>query len=159
MFPLIVFFMLASPVQGLNKVGSAEFSVMFLDIYDITLFSETKSYQPSSQPSYALEIEYHRNVSARRLVELTQDQWQHLGVAEHDIQRYGPDLLALWPDVKKGDRLTIYVSAEHSQFYHNDTPIGRIEEPGFGKLFTDIWLSPRTSAPELRRDLLGSAAN
>lgn len=155
MLAFVFLFMLNSPLQGLKVVGSAEFSVLFMDIYDITLFSESQHYVPTEQP-YALEIEYHRNVSAKRLVALTQDQWQHLGVSETLIERYGPQLLELWPDVSKGDRLTIYVTGEYSQFYHNDVSIGRVDAAEFGQLFTDIWLSPQTSAPRIRRDLLGS---
>lgn len=154
MLPLIVFLALANPLNSLNKVGEAEFSVMFIDIYDITLYSDTSAYNPASQ-HYALSIKYHRNVSAERLVSLTQDQWEHLGIAESDIQKYGSALQALWPDVKKGDNLTIHVTPGTSHFYHNNTAIGAIDDAGFGHMFTDIWLSPETSAPGLRRDLLG----
>lgn len=154
MLPLIFLFTLASPLNHLNKVGEAEFSVMFLDIYDVALYSETPGYSQATE-NYALHIEYHRNVSAERLVELTQDQWENLEVSEADIQRYGPILKNLWPDIKKGETLTIHVTPDKSQFYHNDAAIGAINDPGFGKLFTDIWLSPNTSAPRIRNELLG----
>ncbi|GGG54590.1 hypothetical protein GCM10011403_09620 [Pseudohongiella nitratireducens] len=154
MLPLIVFFALASPLNNLNKVGEAEFSVMFLDIYDIALYSDTGTYHQGTE-QYALTIEYHRNVSATRLLDLTQDQWQHLEVPESTITQYAPVLQDMWPDIEKGDSLTIKVSPDSSQFYHNETVIGAIEDARFGKLFTDIWLSPDTSAPRIRRDLLG----
>lgn len=154
MLPLIVLLALSGPLNNLNKVGEAEFSVMFIDIYDIALYSDTGIYHQDTQ-QFALTIEYHRNVSAKRLLELTQDQWQHLEVPESTITQYAPVLQDMWPDIEKGDSLTIHVSPEASQFYHNDTAIGAIEDAGFGRLFTDIWLSPDTSAPKLRRGLLG----
>lgn len=158
MLPLIFLLSLTSPLNALEKVGEAEFSVMFIDIYDIALYSQTGSYNRDTD-HYSLQIEYHRNVSAERLVELTVDQWEHLGAPISDIQQYGPVLRKLWPDVRKGDSLTIYVTPDNSDFFHNDRAIGSIDDPGFGKLFTDIWLSAKTSAPRIREDLLGQDAN
>ena len=40
-------------------------------------------------------------------------------------------------------------------FYKDNTEIGRIKDPAFSVAFFNIWLGDKTSAPELRRKLLG----
>jgi hypothetical protein len=40
-------------------------------------------------------------------------------------------------------------------FFRDGAEIGRISDPDFGRAFFNIWLSQRTSAPELRAQLLG----
>lgn len=42
-----------------------------------------------------------------------------------------------------------------STFYRNGEQLGVIADPGFGRQFLDIWLSPNTSRPELRLALTG----
>jgi hypothetical protein len=63
----------------------------------------------------------------------------------------------IFPDVDKGDSLTgIYTTSKESIFYLNDKEIGRIRDPGFGKVFFNIWLGKDTSEPALREKLLDS---
>ena len=51
------------------------------------------------------------------------------------------------------------MSHQKSAFYFNDNLVGSIEDPMFGPLFVDIWLSEKTSEPKLRQQLLGSLIN
>jgi hypothetical protein len=41
------------------------------------------------------------------------------------------------------------------RFFRNGTPIGDIDDREFARAFFAIWLDPRTSEPELRKQLLG----
>jgi len=41
------------------------------------------------------------------------------------------------------------------RYFHNDRPIGDIDEPGFGRAFFAIWLDPKTSEAAFRQLLLG----
>ena len=43
----------------------------------------------------------------------------------------------------------------HTVFFENGAEIGRIKDSEFSKRFFDIWLHEKTSAPDLRRKLLG----
>jgi hypothetical protein len=61
----------------------------------------------------------------------------------------------IWPDIKEGDSLSLYVSNNKSTFYFNNDLIGEIEQQEFSQLFLDIWLSKNTSEPKLRLELLG----
>jgi len=66
-------------------------------------------------------------------------------------------LLQIWPDIKKGESLTLITNEQgRSIFYHNDKKIGEINEPEFATDFLAIWLDKNTSEPELRKQLLGN---
>ena len=66
---------------------------------------------------------------------------------------------ALFPDVKKGDRITgVHQSATGAVFWSNGRLLGEVRDPQFAKLFFGIWLSPQTSQPQLRRALLAQAS-
>jgi hypothetical protein len=57
--------------------------------------------------------------------------------------------------VKSGDRLVaLYVPGKPVMFSHNGEPTGSIAGDSFARDFFGIWLSPNTSAPSLRKDLL-----
>jgi hypothetical protein len=63
-------------------------------------------------------------------------------------------LEALFPNVLKGQSLTgIYVPNSSAQFLFNNKPLGKIADAELAKRFFAIWLSPQTSAPELRKKL------
>ncbi|WP_352311505.1 chalcone isomerase family protein, partial [Psychrobacter sp. W2-37-MNA-CIBAN-0211] len=58
--------------------------------------------------------------------------------------------------VKQGDRLTFKVNTpEDAAFLLNDTPYYQVSNAQFPEAFLDIWLSEKTSRPELRNQLIG----
>ena len=66
----------------------------------------------------------------------------------------------LFPDVAKGDRLTgVHEPGRGARFFHNDRPIGGVDDPDFARAFFAIWLDERTVAPALRESLLRQAAD
>ena len=142
----------------LKKVGEAEFSYLFWDVYDSVLFnlsgSMDQSYEWFEQVPLVLEIRYKRDIDAQDLIDNTVDQWQHLGIAREDYEAYVPWLKEVWPNLKKGDRLALLMQDGHSVFFYNQVEIARQSDPYFGRLFLDIWLSVDTSEPELRNGLL-----
>ena len=61
----------------------------------------------------------------------------------------------LWRDVKKGDMLSAELHSDGLiSFYFNQQPLGKTSDPKLGPAFFDIWLSEKTTAPELRQLLL-----
>ena len=62
----------------------------------------------------------------------------------------------LFPDVRAGDRLTGVMRSDGvARFHFNGQLRGEIADADFSHLFFGIWLSPRTSEPRLRKQLLG----
>ncbi len=150
---VISFQAFASPIQDLKPVGKGTMKWFSLKIYDAELFSSTGQYSDQINKDLALKITYKRNISNDRLVDITQSEWDKLGVV------YEPSWITamkeIWPAVTKGDQLTVVVKDQSSRFYFNNQFIGSVDESGFGKTFLQIWLSPDTSAPKLRRALIG----
>jgi hypothetical protein len=139
-----------------KEVGSAKFSVLFWDIYNSTLYTESGSYLHKSSPdSLIFEIEYLKDITTDDLVDRTVQQWKHLDIAESEYSKFVPTLKAIWPNISSGDKLTMLLHNKQSVFYFNDVRVGGIEQKEFSKLFLDIWLSPKTSQTKLRSQLLG----
>lgn len=147
---------------ALNKsnfkiVGQAKFSVLFWDIYESTLLTTSGSYPIKNQQHQLLfEINYLKDISSNELIKRTKQQWQHIGIPANNYQAYIPELKRLWPDISKGDTLSLVIQNQHSVFYFNQQYLGIINDPVFGQRFIDIWLAKNTSQPKLRIQLLGN---
>lgn len=137
------------------EVGKARLSVLFFDVYDSTLKTPSGQYKGYEEP-VALEIHYLRDITSRVLVKQTAKEWEALGLAQAIYLPFLKPLETLWPDIKKGDSLTFIVLPDGTNaFYYNGHALGGLDHPQFGQHFLDIWLSPNTSRPELRAQLLG----
>lgn len=69
-------------------------------------------------------------------------------------------MVRVFPDVRRGDRLTgVHLPGVGVRFLHNDQVVGEVRDTAFARIFMGIWLSPRTSEPQLRRQLLAEVAN
>ncbi len=144
---------MANPAATLSVVGQSELNWMFWKVYDITLLSDSGSYQDSDYP-VALEIEYAREIEANMLVETTVKEWQRIDVDWKPAWR--DKLQAIWPSVTPGDELLLHVNDQGiSQFFFNEDYIGEIQDTEFAPAFLAIWLSDKTRKPKLRQQLLG----
>ena len=71
--------------------------------------------------------------------------------------RWGALMARIFPDVRKGDRLTgVHTDDGVVRYFHNGRAIGSIDEPGFARAFFGIWLDPKSSRADFRRKLLGN---
>lgn len=142
--------------QEFNVVGSATFSIWLWDIYTSKLITPSGKYIGiDAHPFTIYEITYLRDIESAELVKRTIEQWQHLGISAHIYQPYIGQLKQSWPDINKGDKLTLVVKNNQSAFYYNNKLTGIIDSKSFASLFLDIWLSKNTSQPDLRAQLLG----
>lgn len=138
-----------------NKVGEGKMEYLLWDVYDATLSTHSGNYALGDNP-VKFKLTYLRNFEAKDIVKATQEQWQRLG-KEQSSKTYSDKLLQIWPDIKKGESLTLITNEQGgSIFYHNDKKIGEINEPEFATDFLAIWLDKNTSEPELRKQLLGN---
>lgn len=143
-------------IVALEPVGETRFSFLFWDIYQSKLQTSSGQYPVDIEKgSIFYEIQYSIDITQENLLESTVEQWQHIGISANVYQKYITELSAIWPDISEGDTLALFVQANHSRFYFNGEYIGKIVEPAFAVDFLAIWLSEKTSEPELRRELLG----
>ncbi|PSV37335.1 chalcone isomerase family protein [Photobacterium sp. GB-210] len=135
-------------------VGEATLEWGIWDIYHSELKTPTGRYK-GTQDDLALIILYLRNIDKDALLDATEEQWQHLGYSSQQITPWLKTLSTIWPDVKKGDRLTFVLRNGEGQFYQQSKPLGKVLSPSLSQSFIAIWLSPKTSYPELRQQLIG----
>lgn len=143
----------ASPWQQFELVGQARLNFMVWPVYDARLLSPHSDFRyPATRP-FALEIEYRRSFSRDALVAETRRQWQAQGIDAPAA--WLEQLAVILRDVERADIVTLYVSAEgHSAFYLNGSLLGEIADPAFSDHFSAIWLSEKTTRPDIRADLL-----
>ena len=71
--------------------------------------------------------------------------------------RWQQALQAALPDVKAGDRLLgIHQPGVGATFKMGGRVVGEVPDAEFSRLFFGIWLSPQTSEPGLRQQLLAA---
>ena len=144
----------APPMQ---KVGEAKLRVLFWDIYQSRLYTESGNYQRGQRP-LKLEIQYLLDIKSDALVDRTRTEWEQQGLENANQEQWLAALRELWPDVSQNDVLVLEIDQDNrSTFYHNGNRLGTIEDAGFGQQFVDIWLAPTTTRPELRLALIGAA--
>jgi hypothetical protein len=146
----------AGPVDDLNPVGEARLRVFFFHIYDSTLYSPSGRYE-GVNPDLALQIEYQRSIAADRLLDQTREEWRKQSLYEESCEAWLSKLDSFWPDVSRGDTLTLRVDDSlASEFYLNGKLIGEIQDARFTERFLAIWLSEDSSYPRLRNQLVGA---
>lgn len=136
-------------------IGQAGFDKYFFHVYDITLFAPDKKYD-ADQP-FALSISYSMSLKGKEIAKRSIEEMQKQGYQDKtklaEWQKFMSDI---FPDVKKGINLTgIYTAKKQTIFFKDGIEIGRTSDKEFGQKFFDIWLSDKTSEPELRKKLLG----
>ena len=146
---------MASPIAELKKVGEAKLKVLFWDVYNSSLYSQTGKYQAEQFPQ-ALKINYLRDIDAEDLIKRSQDEWEKLGIKQTTFSQWIPLLTNILPDIKKGDTLLLRVNENlQSEFFFNGKAIGTITDQSFGISFLRIWLDKNCSYPKVRNKLIG----
>ncbi len=151
---------LAGELPGAHWRGGGAMRFLGMRIYDARLWAQAAiSGDGASQP-LALELIYARNIKADLIVSSSLREMQRVGsVSEQQAARWGQAMVPLFPDIKPGDRITgIQRPGQSARFYFNGALRGEVADAEFTRLFFGIWLSPRTSDPQLRQQLLSGTS-
>lgn len=150
----LLFFSIGSFSTEFKDVGESRFEYYFWDIYDAKLATPSGKYKFGQHPS-KLSLTYLRDFAAKDIVKATNEQWQHLGKVDL-VGKYDDKLNALWPDIKEGETLSFITDEKgNGIFYHNNNKLGGVNDGKFADDFLAIWLSPNTSEPKMRNQLIG----
>ncbi len=138
-----------------QKVGEARMRVMFWDIYDAMLLAPNGKWN-AAKP-FALKLTYLRHLDGSKIADRAVQEMRGQGISnEVKLATWHTQMQQIFPNVDEGDTLTaIFTQDEKTVFLNDETEIGRINDAEFTKNFSAIWLSPKTSAPEMRLSLLG----
>jgi len=141
-------------LRPLSLVGRSELNVAFFKVFDSELYTLSGEWAAPDH-SFRFLLTYRRNISGRFLAKQTEKEWDHLGLNDARRAAWEAQVLEMWPDVSKGDKIVFDVDERGiSRFYYNGTWVGTIEDPDFAPAFIAIWLSPETSRPAHRDGLL-----
>ncbi len=144
-------------VPNAAVVGRGVLTYAFWDVYQATLYAPEGKWQPS-QP-FALSLEYFREIKGKAIADRSIQEMRKQGFKDEvKLAAWNAQLKAIFPNVKDGTVLSaVYVPGQYTAFYNGADKIGTIKGDEFGRLFFGIWLDERTSAPDLRRALLGQS--
>ena len=138
--------------------GQGGFTWFGLSIYDATLYVGPQGYVPGQR--FVLDLRYARSLQGARIAKASIEQMQKVGVgtqAQH--AQWFTSMQAIFPDVQEGTHLTAIFSPQAAtRFLRDGQPLAEIADPEYGPAFAAIWLSPATTAPKLRTQLLRDAA-
>jgi len=153
--PVMAFDEIKSKVPAAKKVGDGRLSYMIWDVYDAALYASEGVWQKTKP--YALQLSYLRDFKGKKIADRSIEEMRGQGITdEMKLAAWHAQMDKIFPDVTDGDVLTgIYTDSGDSIFYKNGEEIGQINDPEFSAAFFGIWLDENTSAPELRKKLLG----
>ena len=143
-----------------RMVGKSRLRVWGFQVYDARLWvAPGFKAGDLAASSFALELDYLRafdaiDVAERSILEMRRSAT----ITDAQAKAWTAQMLRVIPDVKKRDRIMgVNKPGVGALYLVNGKPSGEIRDPEFARLFFGIWLSPRTSEPELRSALLAGA--
>jgi len=136
-------------------LGESRLSVLFWDIYDARLYVQGKTYDPDKP--FALSLTYLRDFSGSDIAERSIEEIRQQGFGDESVlASWQVQLEMIFPDLVEGDEIMgISNPSEGAQFFLNGSLIGAITDQNLSGRFFDIWLSEKTSEPEMRQSLIG----
>ncbi|MDI7776266.1 hypothetical protein [Asticcacaulis sp. EMRT-3] len=148
----------ASPLSAVpqpEKVGTGRLNIVMMPILDVTLFAPQAHWRPDAP--FALQVTFLRPLQGHKLAGHALDEMRHIGLdGDPHLNVWGQKLSAVLPDVTRGDVLTgVRDAAGGTSFFMGAERLGHFADPSFSDAFFGICLSPRTSQPALRREVLG----
>ena len=124
-----------------------------LDVYHARLFMDKECIYP--QCDFILELTYKRDFDGTDIVKRSIEEIH----AQHDLKprmqkKYTHILNKIFPNVTEGDIIQGKMINGYAEFYLNNKFIGKLDDTVLSRHFFDIWLSPKTSEPTMRKKLL-----
>lgn len=146
-----------SAVPGAEPTAPVRMTVWGFDVYDAKLWARP-GFAPAQyvRHPFALELQYLRGLKGEAIAQRSLDEMKRQGpINALQSQAWLKAMQALFPDVQKGDRITgVHKPEQGAEFWVNERLLGQVNDPQFAQLFFGIWLSPQSSAPEVRKALL-----
>ena len=143
--------------SGFSARSRATLRFFGLRVYDAQVWSAAPlSAEGWAQQPFALTLSYHRRLKGEEIAKRSLVEMRRQGpISDADAARWLAEMQAAFPDVNEGDRITgPHEPGQGARFFVNGRLQREVREPGFATRFFGIWLSPQTSEPGLREQLL-----
>lgn len=148
----------ANSLKEARRMGSGTYKWFGVSIYDAQLWSAL----PAEKFDYGrdaswLELKYARNFKGADIAKKSREEMEKMQVgSDAQLKAWEKTLTSLFPDIRAGETLgAFYTPGQGIQFFKNDKALARLEDDTLSKAFMGIWLDPKTSAPALRKQLVG----
>lgn len=139
----------------LKQLGRYEYTYFGLSVYDATLFMQEKCTYP--QCDLVLQLDYNRDLDgddiAERSIEEIDSQYN---LDKNTKKSYNKILNDIFPNVTENDSIKGKMINGYAEFYLNNHFIGKINDTVLSRRFFDIWLSEKTTDPQMRQELFGN---
>ncbi|ART53847.1 hypothetical protein CBP36_18615 [Acidovorax carolinensis] len=149
----------AAPLSGARLAGQGVLRFLGFEIYRARLWVQP-GFEADNYGAHplALELTYHRDFSAEAIARRSLEEMRRVGsFTPQQATRWQQALQAALPDVKSGDRLLgIHQPGSGAVFKMGGRVVGEVPDAEFSRLFFGIWLSPQTSEPALRQQLIAT---
>jgi len=143
--------LVAKNISQVEPLGQGRMTYWGFTLYDAKLYT---SKDPKG--GIALDIQYLRKFEAKDLAKQTLEELKKLGISETQRAEWADPLNRAFKTVQVGDSITAIKKPQGStQFFYNGQFVSEISGESFSQAFFGIWLHPKTSAPQLRKVLLG----
>jgi hypothetical protein len=143
-------------------VGEHRFTYWGFDVYHASLWANSPAFAAHEWATQrlVLELRYLRDFQSRDIAQRSiAEMHSQRPLSPEQSQTWLQLLQALLPNVRSGDTLTgLYQPEGVAQFFHQGKALGDIREAELARRFFGIWLSPQTSQPLLRQQLLAGAS-
>ena len=146
-----------TPLAGTRMAGEGVLRFLGFEIYRARLWVppgfDPDIFTPHPLP---LELPYQRIFTAEAIAKRSIEEMRRVGsFTPQQATGWQQALQAALPDVKPGDRLLgLYQPGAGAVFKMGGRVVGEVPDAEFSRLFFGIWLSPQTSEPALRQQLI-----
>lgn len=141
----------------LSLIGQAKMQFFGFDVYQASLWVPSGFVESAYEHSnFVLELSYLRPFKATDIAKRSTAEMLRQGTFTlEQLASWEAQMRLIFPDVKPGDRIT-GINHPHvgATFLANGRWVGELRDPVFSKHFFGIWLSSRTSEPQIRQALL-----
>ena len=144
-----------------RTLGAARMRFFGMNLYDAKLFAPALKRNDYAASPFALEISYLRSFDGPAIADRSLKEMRRVGsISPEKEKSWLETMRQTFPDVKSGDRVTAFHKPGVGiRFFVNGLAHASIDDPEFSRFFFGIWLSPNTSEPKMRAELLAGASD
>jgi len=144
-----------------RTLGTSRMRFFGIDLYDAKLFAPALKRSDYAAAPFALEIVYLRSFDGLAIADRSLKEMRRVGsISPEKEKSWLETMRQTFPDVKSGDRVTAFHKPGVGiRFFVNGIAHASIDDPEFSRFFFGIWLSPNTSEPKMRAELLAGASD
>jgi hypothetical protein len=154
-FTLLISFFINIHTYASENRQKSEYIYRYLGFKIYKAFLEIPKECIYPECNFSLSLTYFRDFKgvdiAKKSVEEISKQKK---LSSQKEQQYLKTLSQIFPNIAEGDTLTGTMKNKKAYFYHNNKPIGHINNAELALDFFNIWLSDKTSEPKMRSALL-----